>query len=86
MYVVSGLFSCCGYNGPNDFSAASASSCCVQPTSSTGCGNLAPSQIKQMGINYLVIPSGVILGIEFLLIVLVPILIAKIYRSTSSTS
>lgn len=82
MFVISDLFQCCGYNGPNDFIDPANKKCCQSPTSNAGCGQLAPDKLKTSAINFLVIPSAIILFIEFVQIVAVPILAAKIIRSS----
>lgn len=79
--ILSDIFICCGYNGPQDFvyNTTYATVCCKEGTYK-GCADTIVSEIKTNGINIVVIPNFIILGFEFIIILLVPFLIGRIRR------
>lgn len=81
MRILSDIFICCGYDGPQDFvyNTTFATECCKQGTYK-GCADTIVNEIKSNGINLVVIPNFVILGFEFVIILLVPFLIGRIRR------
>lgn len=81
MRLLSDIFICCGYNSPDDFvlNKTYATECCKTGTYK-GCADTIVTEIKSNGINIVVIPNFVILGFEFVIILLVPFLIGRIRR------
>lgn len=81
MRLLSDIFICCAYNGPDDFklNTTFATVCCKEGTTK-GCGDTIVNEIKTNGINIVVIPNFIILGFEFAIIILVPFLIGRIRR------
>lgn len=81
MKGLSDLFQCCGANGPKDFtSASSVENCCFNKNNVTytvGCADKTINDVEKNVVNLLVIPSAVILGIEFFAIIMVPFLAGK---------
>lgn len=77
--LISDIFQCCGANGPQDFSynKTYATECCVG-SYTIGCSDKTVSSVKSNGVNIIVIPNSIILGFEFLIILLVPFLIGRI--------
>lgn len=86
MKLLSELFVCCGYNGASDFhyNTTYQTECCKDPNY-TGCGDKIVQDIKSNGINLVVIPNFVILGFEFVIILLVPFLIGRIRRNSQGS-
>lgn len=88
--VLSELFKCCAYSGPDDFrlNATYSTLCCASDEGSKqqGCASKVVSEIKSNGINIVVIPNLVILGVEFVIIILVPFLIGRIRRGHYSSN
>lgn len=85
------LFNCCGnLNGAEDFvlKPDSPKKCCaVDPDSGTvmnekeGCSEAGVNFVSSKAVWYILIPSAVVLGIEFCLILGVPILIGNISKA-----
>lgn len=81
--TLSNLFDCCGgFDGPNDFrNKTLAKSCCKldknNMTSNQGCASKSVDYITDKSVELLIIPSGVILAVELLAIVMIPFLIGK---------
>jgi hypothetical protein len=76
----SDAFECCGAdNGPEDFGNITiAKDCCSKETDyMRGCGQVSLDAIVKGSINFLVIPSGVILGIELFAIISVSCICGK---------
>lgn len=84
--LISEIFECCGANGPQDFTLNTtyAIECCANRNYLFGCSDKTISTFKSNGVNLIVIPNSVILGFEFLIILLVPFLIGRISRSRAS--
>lgn len=80
MTAISNVFDCCGYDGPNDFSsnATIAEECCKKEVPQSGCNKKSIDGIEKNAINLLIIPSAVILGIEFFVFITVPFLIGRV--------
>ena len=85
MESLSGVFQCCGLNGPKDFTNPSdVYSCCDKKHNSTlGCGDKIVKDIKQNYVGFIVIPNSLILGIELFAVITVPFLIGRIGRGNS---
>ncbi|CAF1146777.1 unnamed protein product [Brachionus calyciflorus] len=79
--LISEIFECCGLNGPNDFTNATYVTECCYGSSTDGCGDKTVKSFKENGVNIIIIPNSIVLGLEFLIIVLVPFLIGRITRS-----
>lgn len=76
------LFECCAANGPNDFKNASyITECCFKPSYTSGCADKTIKSFKENGVNLIVIPNSIVLGLEFFIILLVPFLIGRIARA-----
>jgi hypothetical protein len=81
MKSLSNLFDCCGANGPQDFknvTLVTGQICCSKPSLiQKGCADRSVDDIETNVINLVVIPSSVILGIEFFAMLMVPFLVGK---------
>jgi hypothetical protein len=82
-FLVSKLFTCCGAGSPADFNKTQSATCCIQPMPVYGCSERAVSMVKH---NIIIVPSSIILSLEFILILAVPFLIGRITSSSSSSS
>lgn len=84
MQLLSDLFKCCGNSSSTDFinNPNIINNCCKvsNTTKSPGCTQLAIDSIETNAINYLLIPSGAILGVELLVIILNPLIISDIRK------
>lgn len=84
MKAMSTLFHCCGANGPSDFTNSTvALECCHTDATGKvlyeeGCADKTVNLIRKNALNFLVKPSGVILGIELFAIIMVAFLIGRI--------
>lgn len=79
---ISDVFHCCGINGPSDFvnqTLVTSKICCKDYTGdySTGCADKSINSIEDNVVSLIVIPSSIILGIEFFAMVTVPFLVGK---------
>jgi hypothetical protein len=83
LYGVSKVFSCCGSNGPSDFSGTgkNVSLYCFNTTASLGCSTAVNNFIQKYSIYGIVIPTAILLFIEFIIIVGTPILIQRVNSS-----
>lgn len=82
MKGLSGLFDCCGNEGPGDFNSTMLADKCCQlnaknMTSQSGCGNASISEVKDNAINLVIIPSAIILLVELFALIMVPCLVGK---------
>ena len=80
--ILSQTFKCCGVNGPSDFllDPFKSGKCCSGDTftGNTGCADKSWNTLKDGVVYYIIIPNSFILGFEFLIVVIVPILIKRI--------
>ena len=78
------MFHCCGVNSPDDFvNATIASECCSADDLTgliyrDGCADKSVEKFKANALNLLVLPSGVILTIELIAMLMVSFLIGRI--------
>lgn len=80
MKALSTVFECCGINGPSDFlNQTFVNDCCANKTTD-GCAQKTIDTLTNSGVNIVLIPNGILLGIELILIILVPFLISQIKR------
>ena len=82
MKDLSVLFKCCGANGPEDFknqTLVTDKTVCFDYKGeyANGCGKKSVNTIENNVINLIVIPSSIILGIEFFAMIMVPFLVGK---------
>lgn len=82
--VMTGLstaFACCGNKG-NDLLPSVGQICCsnYNSTASVGCTDKAISYLKDNAVSFIIIPSGVILLVELIVIVTVPFIMGKIVK------
>lgn len=83
MKGLSEIFQCCGSTAKSDFIDQSLTlKCCINNTS-IGCGIKTVDSIKSNAVNIVFIPSGVILGFELILILMVPILVSRLNKNKS---
>ena len=75
--LISEIFQCCGASGPGDFKNETyITECCVD-AEKIGCADKTVNDIKDNGVNIIIIPNVVILAFELLIIIMVPFLIGK---------
>jgi hypothetical protein len=78
---LSSVFDCCGANGPSDFlnqTLVTEKICCEKgDPNQKGCASQSVDEVQKNVINLVMIPSAVILGIEFFAMLTVPFLIGK---------
>ena len=82
MKSLSELFHCCGSTSPKDFlnqTLVTEKICCSEYTGdyADGCADKSIKKIKDNVVSFLVIPSSIILGIEFFAMITVPFLVGK---------
>jgi hypothetical protein len=79
---LSELFECCGAQGPQDFTYNTTFryECCFN-NYTNGCTEKTISSVINNSTNIIIIPNSIILGLELILIILVPCLIGRISRS-----
>ncbi|RNA00728.1 23 kDa integral membrane -like [Brachionus plicatilis] len=75
------LFECCGANGPSDFKNVTLINDCCFKDYTDGCADRTIKSFKENGVNLIVIPNSIVLGLEFFIILLVPFLIGRIARA-----
>ena len=83
MRALSSVFDCCGANGSQDFlNKTLIGKCCHtdEQFAGIGCADKTVDAIKTNGINIVLIPNSILLGIELLFILTIPMLISKIKR------
>ena len=81
MHGLSKIFECCGNNGPSDFnSTLIGENCCENSNITIGCTGKIISMVTDNSINYLIIPSGLILAVELLVIIVTPFIISHISK------
>ena len=79
MKALSSVFECCGSNGPQDFlNTTFVEDCCISKVY-VGCGDKLVDTLKTNGIEIILIPNMILLGIELLLILIIPCLIFGIH-------
>ncbi len=67
LYNISGIFDCCGANGPNDFQSEEAKNKSCQSTTTTkGCSIALIEFYNRYSLSYIIIPNSVILFFEIL--------------------
>ena len=89
MKALSNLFNCCGDKSPSDFynNTFTLTGCCAEKSIiSTGCTQKTIDDITKNAVNYLIIPSLVMLGAELAVITLTPLIIKKIRRGDGDDS
>merc|ERR1719468_1135172 len=81
MKTISTAFDCCGYEGPLN-NATTAEDCCKVNKDKTipkqGCNEKSINKIEKNALNFLIIPSAIILGIEVFVFITVPFLIGRV--------
>lgn len=81
MHGLSDVFKCCGAKGPGDFADVNTTltgDCCVNKNpNQPGCANKTVDDVEKNVVNLLVIPTAIILVIEFFAIITVPFLVGK---------
>lgn len=80
MKLLSEIFECCGANGPTDFANKTLTSVCCIGEYQTGCGDKAVDSISNNVVPAVLVPNGVILGFEFIMILAIPFVIGRISR------
>jgi hypothetical protein len=81
MLGLSKIFKCCGNSGSSDFNSTSTIiKCCENENVIIGCTEKIVSVITDNSINYLIIPSSVILIIELIVIIVTPFIISHISK------
>jgi hypothetical protein len=76
MTELSKFFTCCGAQGPSDFTGSN--KCCKDNTQTQGCADASINWIKKYSTYLLIIPTAIILFIELVSIVGVPFMIGRI--------
>jgi hypothetical protein len=77
MKSISDIFHCCGANGRSDFNETLQVKCCQTGKEEFGCADKSINDIKNNVVNLLVIPTSIILGIEFFAMLIVPFLVGR---------
>ena len=78
---ISRLFHCCGANGPDDIKNSTVALECCHVDNDTnavynqGCADVTVDLLKKNALNFLLIPSCVILLVELYAILIIPVLI-----------
>lgn len=83
---VSSIFKCCGANGPSDFVNASLAEQCCFGDYDIGCTDKVVKDVVDYSTSLIVIPTILISIVEFLAIVMVPILICRISKRSGYES
>ncbi len=81
MKNISTIFKCCGSSSPNDIKSINNRRLCCSDTvdfGNTGCTRAINDLIKNYSNYYIIIPTAIILFIEFIALILVPILTCQI--------
>lgn len=81
---LSELFQCCGANSPSDFKNSTYVTECCSGSYKHGCADKTIESFKKNGVNLIIIPNSIVLGLEFIIILLVPFLIGRISRARNS--
>jgi hypothetical protein len=82
MRSISSFFTCCGAQGPQDFTSQTVRiACCSDSTVSQGCAQTSFDWLKKNSVYFLIIPTSVILFFELVTIFIVVFLIHNITKS-----
>lgn len=79
--ILSDSINCCGTNDRYDFKNQTLATLCCRDPNSDGCMQMSIDLIKDNVTGYILIPNGVFLVIEFLVVLIVPFLIGRIGRA-----
>lgn len=83
MRAFSTVFDCCGANGPQDFvNETYVVKCCVVKDYQefVGCADKTVETVTSKGILIFLAPNATLLGVELILIIMIPFLISRIKR------
>jgi hypothetical protein len=75
--LISEIFQCCGASGPGDFKNVTFITECCAHDDKIGCGDKTVNDIKENGVNVIIIPNVIILAFELIIIIMVPFLLGK---------
>ncbi len=79
MHDISELFKCCGGSGPFENENVTMA-CCTSDSTDVGCTDKVINDVVKYSVHLIVIPSVIILLIEFFAIVTVPFLICRVSK------